>query len=192
MQALALACCASAAPDGSEDLESDDELVKRLATMVYYAGDVGFCDCATNEEAIPACNDFADFRAVVCAYLGAYAAECETGLVNKFGVLDLASPDQCAYVDDDGCGGMAIPAVRKWDCLFDDNYELTAAQKTFVLDVVTYCVDGDTDDGASPTRTDDYVPPDHKLTDDDAHASSHRSDDDGAAPRANPVVVAFS
>ncbi|KAH8064432.1 hypothetical protein JL722_1302 [Aureococcus anophagefferens] len=207
--AKAKACMAllvSAAPDGSEDLESDDELVKRLATMVYYAGDVGFCDCATNEEAIPACNDFADFRAVVreaheacdaldaidCAYLGAYAAECETGLVNKFGVLDLASPDQCAYVDDDGCGGMAIPAVRKWDCLFDDNYELTAAQKTFVLDVVTYCVDGDTDDGASPTRTDDYVPPDHKLTDDDAHASSHRSDDDGAAPRANPVVVAFS
>ena len=207
--AKAKACMAllvSAAPDGSEDLESDDELVKRLATMVYYAGDVGFCDCATNEEAIPACNDFADFRAVVreaheacdaldaidCAYLGAYAAECETGLVNKFGVLDLASPDQCAYVDDDGCGGMAIPAVRKWDCLFDDNYELTAAQKTFVLDVVTYCVDGDTDDGASPKRTDDYVPPDHKLTDDDAHASSHRSDDDGAAPRANPVVVAFS
>ena len=80
--------------------------------------------------------------AVDCAYLGAYAAECETGLVNKFGVLDLASPDQCAYVDDDGCGGMAIPAVRKWDCLFDDNYELWQAGKGVdQIDAVESCAE---------------------------------------------------
>ena len=39
---------AAAVPDESEGKESEDELVKRLATLVYYDGDAGFCDCATD------------------------------------------------------------------------------------------------------------------------------------------------
>jgi hypothetical protein len=195
--ALAKECMAllvSAAPDASEELESDDELVKRLATMVYYAADTGFCDCASDEEAIPHCNDFDDFRAVVreaheacdaldavdCAYLGAYADACDTALVNRFGSLDLSRPDQCAYVVDEGCGGLPLPSVRRWDCLLQDNYELTDAQRSTILAIVKDCVDespsASTDDRSSAGATDD-----HDLDTDDAAPQRHHhssSDDD--------------
>jgi len=165
-----MALLVSAAPDASEDLESDDELVKRLATMVYYAGDTGFCDCATDEKAIPHCADFDDFRAVVreaheacdaldrvdCAYLGAYADACRAALVNEFGSLDLTRKDQCAYVDEVGCGGLPIPAVRRWDCLLDDNYELTSSQRDLVNAVIDDCAEATDDDPApAPALTND-------------------------------------
>ena len=197
-----MALLVSAAPDGSEDLQSDDELVKRLATMVYYAGDAGFCDCATDELSIPHCADFDDFRAVVreaheacdaldlvdCAYLGAYADACRTALVNEFGSLDLSDTEQCRYVDERGCGGLPIPAVRRWDCLLEDNYELTDSQRQLILDVVNECGEA-TDDGRAPAP----APAPAYATDDGGSSGSHHhhrgSADEGASAGMVVLVV---
>ena len=107
---------AAAVPDESEGKESEDELVKRLATLVYYDGDAGFCDCATDELSIPHCADFDDFRSVVreaheacdaldqidCAYLGAYADACRTAVVvAQFGVLDFSRERSSALMSID-------------------------------------------------------------------------------------------
>ena len=40
--------------------------------------------------------------------------------------------EQCAYVDRQGCGGLPIPSVRRWDCLLETNYELTDSQRSLV------------------------------------------------------------
>ena len=67
--------------------KAEDELVNGLATLVYYDGDAGFCDCATDglisstaltltisgrlvREAHEACDALDQ---IDCAYLGAYA-----------------------------------------------------------------------------------------------------------------------
>lgn len=181
---------AAAVPDESEPIESSDELVKRLATMVYYDGDAGFCDCATDELAIPHCADFDDFRSVVreaheacdaldqidCAYLGAYADACRTAVVDQFGVLDFSREEQCAYVDRQGCGGLPIPSVRRWDCLLESNYELSESQKSLVMAVISEC-GGGTDDattpqsgGREPSTDDQPAAPSSKGHDDDPDA----------------------
>ena len=184
---------AAAVPDESEGKESEDELVKRLATLVYYEGDSGFCDCATDELSIPHCADFDDFRSVVreaheacdaldqvdCAYLGAYADACRTAVVAQFGVLDFSREEQCAYVDRQGCGGLPIPSVRRWDCLLETNYELTDSQRSLVTDVISKCGGGSDDvtpksGGREPSTTDDQpvVKPSSRGEDDDDSGTS--------------------
>jgi hypothetical protein len=194
---------AAAVPDESEGKESEDELVKRLATLVYYDGDSGFCDCATDELSIPHCADFDDFRSVVreaheacdaldqidCAYLGAYADACRTAVVAQFGVLDFSREEQCAYVDRQGCGGLPIPSVRRWDCLLETNYELTDSQRSLVTDVISKCGGGSDDvtpksGGREPSTTDDQpvVQPSSRGKDDD-------DDDQKTSSAATALIV---
>jgi len=159
----------SAAPDRSEGDESQDELVMRIATMVYYYGNDGFCDCTRQGDGAPACSDFLDLGAVVresleachaldqvdCAYFGQYLKTCQQTLPQKFGRIDLQDARQCDYVEEEGCGGLAVPAVRRWDCLFDSNQEMAQEQKDFIAQVYENCVRADEDDHETPEPQDD-------------------------------------
>jgi len=63
--------------------------------------------------------------------------------------VDWNDESVCYTIDTGGCidtdgNVMMIPSVRKWDCLDNDNDEMTQAQKTFIENVELYCERGET------------------------------------------------
>mmetsp|Transcript_2595 Transcript_2595/g.8079 ORF Transcript_2595/g.8079 Transcript_2595/m.8079 type:complete len:1106 (-) Transcript_2595:252-3569(-) len=148
---------AALVPDNSDDSVAADELVERLATVVYYSGDT-FCECVDAD--VPSCGDFSGFKTILreaqeacnaldnvdCLYLGRYADECIAAL-SKDGQIPWTD-ETCRTIDTYGCkndndGVMTIPSVRRWDCLDLHSHEMTTAQKTFILNVEKYCEKGE-------------------------------------------------
>mmetsp|Transcript_43172 Transcript_43172/g.58986 ORF Transcript_43172/g.58986 Transcript_43172/m.58986 type:complete len:1038 (-) Transcript_43172:304-3417(-) len=163
---------------------SSDKLTKLLAQNVGTMEAEIFCSCArTSKLAIANCKGLSKFNALLreaseacnaldsvdCDYLKTYVALCSEKVVYQFGLIDLTKSEQCDYVQK-GCGGVASPALRHWDCLQAE--ELSGAELGF-LEGIGSCETGVSD------KDDDKGNDDVSQSDDRDHGVTVVDDGDG-------------